>query len=483
MTLDPHVFVLFGGTGDLSKRLVLPALLDLSRANPELDFVVLATARAELTDAQFRDEVVRGMVEVGGVKKGEAQRFARKRLFFQTLDNDPTPDDYDAIRDKADALAQKYGLGQNRVYYLALPPGAFEMTAGWLGHTGMNKAPEGGWVRIVVEKPFGHDLASARHLNEVLHRYFDEHQVYRIDHYLAKETVQNLLVLRMANPIFERLWNRDTIERVDIRVAETVGVGTRGGYYDRAGVVRDMIQNHLTQLYTLMAMELPAGADADAIRSEKIKVLRSTQPIEGRKVVFGQYTAGTVDGEDVPAYRDAPKVRSGSDTPTFAAIVLHVGNWRWEGVPFVLSTGKALKGRVSEIVVTFRSAPISFFRDMKGCDVPPNQLRIELQPDEAFSLSFGVKRPGDGMVVEPERFTFDYNDAFGEPAPAYRTLVEDIIRGDQTLFVHADEVEASWRLYDPVLRRDRTVYPYPAGSWGPEQAAKITDLTGLPAEE
>ncbi|MBE2185764.1 MAG: glucose-6-phosphate dehydrogenase [Rhodothermales bacterium] len=477
MTLDPHVFVLFGGTGDLSKRLVLPALLDLSKANPDLDFVVLATARAELNDAQYRDEVVRGMVEVGGITKREAERFAKKRLYFQTLDNDPTPDDYERIRDKADGLAKKHGIGGNRVYYLALPPGAFEMTAGWLGHTGMN-AEQNGWVRIVVEKPFGHDLASARHLNAVLHRYFDEHQIYRIDHYLAKETVQNLLVFRMANPIFERLWNRDTIERVDILVAETVDVGTRGGYYDHAGATRDMIQNHLTQLFTLVAMEIPAATDADAIRAEKVKVLRSTLPVGRRDAVFGQYTAGTVDGREVIGYRQAPKVRPDSDTPTFASFRLHVENWRWQGVPFVLTTGKALRERVSEIVVTFRTPPVAFFRDVEGASVAPNQLRFELQPDEAFTLSFGVKRPGDGFVVVPQHFSFDYNQAFGEPAPAYRTLVEDIIRGDQTLFVHADEVEASWTLYDPVLRRSRTVYPYPAGSGGPQEATKLTPLVG-----
>lgn len=479
MTLDPHVFVLFGGTGDLSKRLVLPALLDLSKANPDLNFVVLATARAELTDAQFRDEVVRGMTDVGGVTKRDAERFAKKRLFYQTLDNDPTPDDYERIRDRADALAKKYDIGGNRVYYLALPPGAFEMTAGWLGHTGMN-TEDRGWVRIVVEKPFGHDLTSARHLNAVLHRYFDEHQIYRIDHYLAKETVQNLLVFRMANPIFERLWNRDTIERVDIRVAETVDVGTRGGYYDQAGATRDMIQNHLTQLFTLVAMEIPAATDANAIRAEKVKVLRSTLPIGRRDAVFGQYTSGTVNGRDVIAYRQAPKVRPDSDTPTFAAIRLHVENWRWQGVPFVLTTGKALKERVSEIVVTFRTPPVAFFRNVEGASVTPNQLRFELQPEEAFTLSFGVKRPGDGFVVEPQKFSFDYNKAFGEPAPAYRTLVEDIIRGDQTLFVHADEVEASWALYDPILRHSRTVYPYPAGSWGPEEATRLTPLLAAP---
>ena len=480
--MDPHVFILFGATGDLSKRLILPALYDLTRAHPDLKMRVLGTARSEFDDAGFRAEAVRGLVELGGLKKREAERWAKEYVYFQTLDNDPTPDDYERVRDKADDLAARFDLGPNRVHYLALPPGAFESTAVWLGDVGMNRPKGGrGWVRLVVEKPFGHDLASARHLNAVIHRYFTEDQVYRIDHYLGKETVQNLLVFRLGNPIFERLWNREHIERVEILVAEDLDVGTRGAYYDHAGAVRDMIQNHLTQVFTLVAMEVPATADADAIRSEKVKVLRSTAPIDGRHVVFGQYTAGAIGARAVPAYTTLKGVRPGSDTETFAAIEHRVQNWRWEGVPFVLQTGKALAERRTEVRVYFRPAPVALFRQMDGCHLNPNVLRIQLAPDEGFALSFEVKRPGDGYTVATQNLGFDYSEAFGEPPTAYRTLVEDLIRGDQTLFVHADEVEASWALYDPILRRSRKVYPYAPGSWGPDEVRRLAGADDAPA--
>ena len=397
---------------------------------------------------------------------------AKDNLFYQSLDGDPTPDDYERVHLKAHEVAHRFGLGANRVYYLALPPSAFAMTAEWLGRTGMNR-PMGedgkpGWVRLVVEKPFGHSLASAKALNATLHEHFDESEIYRIDHYLGKETVQNLLVFRLANPIFERLWNRDAIERVDILMAEDLDVGTRGAYYDHAGAVRDMLQNHMMQLLSLTAMEVPSNPGADAIRAEKVKVLRSVAPLDGRQVVFGQYTAGRVDGRSVEAYRDLKGVAPGSDTETYAALRVSIPNWRWEGVPFVLRTGKALPQRRTEVRVTFRPAPVAFFRGFDGCQIESNVLRIELQPDEGFSLRFGVKKPGDGMTVETQRFHFDYAEAFGEPPSAYRTLVEDIIRGDQTLFVHADEVEASWALFDPILKNRRKVHPYDAGSWGPE---------------
>jgi glucose-6-phosphate 1-dehydrogenase len=471
--MDPHLFLLFGATGDLSKRLILPALVDLTRAHPDLKMRVLGVSRSEYDEAAFRDEAVKGMVEVGGLKKREATAWAKRHLHYVSLDGDPTPDDYERVKHYADHLADTHDLGPNRIHYLALPPAAFGMTAEWLGRTGMDGADGDGWVRLVVEKPFGHDLKSAQQLNALIHQHFDESQVYRIDHYLGKETVQNLLVFRLGNPVFERLWNREAIERVDIYVSEDLDVGTRGAYYDTAGAVRDMIQNHLTQLFTLVAMEVPAVPEADFVRAEKVKVLRSTAPIVGRDVVFGQYGAGRAGGADVPAYRSLRGVARGSDTETFAAIRLHVNNWRWQGVPFVLRTGKALKRRLTEVRVTFRSAPVAFFRGFDGCHLPPNTLRILIQPDEGFSLSFGVKRPGDGFVVEPHNFHFDYNEAFGEPPSAYRTLVEDLIRGDQTLFVHADEVEAAWALYDPILRRHRAVHPYAPGTWGPEAADKL----------
>ncbi len=485
--MDPHLFVLFGSTGDLSRRLILPALVDLTRSHPDLNLKVLGVSRTEYDDNAFRADTVKGLVEIGGLKKREATAWAKEYLFYQSLDGDPTPDDYERVRIRADELAHRFGLGPNRALYLALPPGAFEMTADWLGRTGMNRpmddgsgaadgSPGGtpaGWVRLVVEKPFGNSLASARHLNEVLHRHFEESQIYRIDHYLGKETVQNLLVFRLANPIFERLWNRDAIERVEILVSEDLDVGTRGAYYDRAGAMRDMIQNHLTQLLTLVAMEVPSNPGADAIRDEKVKALRSIAPIGPKDVVLGQYTGGHVGDHSVEPYADLKGVAPGSDTETYAAVRLALNNWRWQGVPFVLRTGKALRKRTTEVRVTFRPAPVAFFRGFDGCHLEPNVLKMEIQPDEGFSLTVGVKRPGDGFVVEPHRFHFDYTEAFGEPPSAYRTLVEDLIRGDQTLFVRADEVEASWALYDPIVQRRRKVYPYAPGSWGPDEAGKL----------
>ena len=475
---DPHLFVIFGATGVLTKRLILPALYDLTRTESGVKMRILGTSRAELDDASFRDEAARGMADVGGVDPAAARAWANEHLFFQTLDNDPTLDDYERVKHRADSLADEHDLGANRVLYLALPPGAFGPTAEMLGAVGMNRT-EHGWTRLVVEKPFGHDLATAQALNATLHAHFDEAQVYRIDHYLGKETVQNLLVFRLGNPIFERLWNRDHIERVDIVVSEALDVATRGAYYDTAGALRDMVQNHLTQLFTLVAMEVPSTPDAGSIRAEKVKVLRATAPLQSRDVVLGQYTDGMIGERQVTGYLQTKGVAPESHTETYAALRLEVNNWRWQGVPFVLQTGKAMEKRLTEVRVTFREAPVAFFRQQNGCRLRPNVLHMQLAPDEGFSLGFEVKRPGDGYLVQTQHLHFDYGKAFGEPPTAYRTLMEDLVRGDQTLFVHADEVEAAWSLYDPILRRKRKVHPYAPGTWGPVEAVRLTRVESL----
>ncbi|MFO8098391.1 MAG: glucose-6-phosphate dehydrogenase [Salinibacter sp.] len=392
--------------------------------------------------------------------------------------------DYDALRRRVDQLERHRDLPGNRAFYLSLPPTIYGPAIEGIGEVGLSDGP--GWTRLVVEKPFGHDLASAQDLNALVHRFFDEEEVYRIDHYLGKETVQNLLAFRFGNALFESLWNREHIERVEITVSEALGVGERAGYYDQSGHVRDMVQNHLTQLLTLVAMEPPARMAPDAIRDEKVKVLRSVQqPDPEQDVVLGQYDAGTVDGASVAAYTDEPDVPADSTTETFAAVRLGVANWRWQGVPFYLRTGKRLPRKLTQIAVRFQRAPVALFQSdgepclpaAADCEAAPNELLITLQPDEGFDLRFEVKAPGnndDGsMTLETQQLSFSYRDAFGPVPDAYETLLRDVIVGDPTLFVRADEVEASWRLYAPLLAADGPVHPYAAGTWGPEAVDRL----------
>jgi glucose-6-phosphate 1-dehydrogenase len=469
-TVPPNLFVIFGATGDLSKRKILPALCDLCETGQlgECSYVLAVGRRQELDDNAFRKSAVDALVEAK-IQRSTAEKWAKERLFYHAM---PVGEvvDFLSLKQRIEEFEKKHDLPGNRTFYLSLPPPQFAPTIQGLGQAGLNSAP--GWVRIVIEKPFGRDLASAQALNAVVHRYFQEEQVYRIDHYLGKETVQNLLVFRLANGIFESLWNRNHVESVQILVAEELGIEDRAGYYDKAGALRDMVQNHLTQLFTLIAMEVPFAIEAEAIRAEKIKVLRSLSPIRTEDVVFGQYAAGAIGGKKVPGYLEEQGVPPDSKTETYVALKLALDNWRWQGVPFYIRTGKRLEKRLTQISVTFRRPPVCMFQSMGTCLLHSNVLLMTLQPDEGFALYFDVKAPGEPFDLKTFPLDFRYGEVFKELPEAYETLLLDVMVGDQTLFVHSEEVEASWRFYEPLLHQDRIVHPYPAGTSGPSAAER-----------
>ena len=475
---DKHLFVVFGGTGDLMERKLLPALFNL--VNDELlspeQCVILGVARStDWDDASYREWAESVITEHANSTRKDVGKWCSRFMYFQTIRNSEQSD-FQNLADRILTLEKEHDLPGNRVFYLAIPPVAYETTINGLGYASLNESP--GWTKIVVEKPFGRDLASAQKLNSITHEYFSEEQIYRIDHYLGKETVQNLLVFRFANAIFESIWNRDRIESVQITVSEELGVGHRADYYDKSGAVRDMVQNHLTQLLTLIAMEVPSSFDAESIRSEKIKVLKGINTIEPEDVVLGQYIAGMVEDEQVPGYLEEEGVPEDSTTETFAAIRLEILNWRWQGIPFYIRTGKRLPERLTQIIVRFRRPPVSVFHPYDRCTLHSNALIITLQPNEGFDLQFEVKSPGEPLQMQTHDLGFRYADAF-EPLPdAYRTLLLDVIQGDQTLFVHGEEVEASWKLYTPLLDGKMEIHPYEAGTWGPDQAIKLPKSIG-----
>ncbi len=473
-SFDPHLFVIFGSTGDLAHRKLFPALFRLStRTLRDTPHHILGLGRRhELDDESFRKTICASLIEQG-VAEEEATRWTTNTLSYQTVANGS---DYPALARRIDRLDQDHHLKGNRAFYLSLPPRLFPEVIMELGKADLHRAP--GWARLVIEKPFGQDLDSALSLNGLVHRYFEESQVFRIDHYLGKDTVQNLLVFRFGNAIFESLWNRSQIDNIQITVAETIGVGSRAGYYDTSGALRDMVQNHLTQLFTLSAMEVPVSYDPHFVREEKVKVLRATRPIQTGNVVFGQYVRGRIDGVSVVSYREENGIPEDSDTETFVAIKLEVDNWRWQGVPFYLRSGKRLAAHSTEIVVTFKKPPVCLFHSMGCSTASADTLRISIQPDEGFSLSFDIKKPGAGLSTQKQSLDFRYRDVFPELPSPYVTLLEDILCGDPTLFVHALEVEGSWRLYTPLLGDGFPVHSYPAGSWGPRAARDLMSRDG-----
>ena len=481
----PCTVVILGAGGDLTKRKLIPSLLHLLGDGqlPE-ETQVVGVGRSPLSDEEFRES----MGETLSPDAGLWQRFA-SRLSWITGDL-AMPSTYQEIREQLEIIEAGEKGDRGRLFYLAVPPSLYATAIEGLSTSGaapwQDDPKDPRWSRVVVEKPFGQSYETARALNRVIGEVLAEHQVYRIDHYLGKETVQNLMVFRFANSIFEPVWNRHHIHHVQITAAETLGVEHRAGYYEEAGVVRDMFQNHLLQLLTLTAMEPPVSSKADAVRDEKVKVLRAIRPIPRDGIeayaVPGQYGAGTIDDKPVPAYRAEPGVAPKSRTPTYAAVRIMIDNWRWEGVPFFLRSGKRLARRDTEIVIQFRAPPHLMF-PADGRTITPNVLAIQVQPDEGLSLSFQIKAPGAGMRMTEVRMEFSYAEAFGPTEhDAYETLLLDCMTGDPTLFIRADATEAAWKVVDPIIQAweaETSAVPiYPAGGWGPPQSDALIASCG-----
>ncbi len=485
---EPCTVVLFGASGDLAKRKVLPAMFDLaSHGSLGPQYAIVGFARTPMSDENFRGmvgEAAKTMSEIGPIDPKKWGEFA-SNLHYQAGEYG-NADDYAKLAKRLTDLESEKNLTGNRLFYLSTPPEVYHSIVEQLGKAGLARPSKpNSWVRIIIEKPFGRDLASAKDLNCVVLNVFEESQVYRIDHYLGKDTVQNLLVLRFSNGIFEPLWNRNYVDHVQITAAETLGVERRGGFYETAGALRDMIQSHVLQLTSLVAVEPPASFDATSVRNEKLKVLQSIRPFDlgmvAQSVVRGQYAAGTIDGKPVPGYRSEPNVSPKSRTETFVAAQLLIDNWRWAGVPFYLRTGKRLAKRTTEIVIQFKRAPHIVFRDR---DVEANRLVLNIQPDEGISVSFGAKRPGPDMAIGNVTMNFSYREGFGDGArSAYATLLSDCVRGDATLFDRGDSVEAAWALVDPILdvwsaAKTASVPQYAAGNFGPRESDLLLEREG-----
>jgi glucose-6-phosphate 1-dehydrogenase len=487
--LDPCTIIIFGASGDLTARKLVPALYHLFKDKQmPASFRVLGFARREKTDDSWRQELRAALDQFSRTKPVDDavwKAFAENLSYCQGDLND------DAAYKKMEAQLTGFGSGplrENLLFYLAISPSQFGEVIEQLHRAGLLNLNGAAWQRIVVEKPFGHDLASAQALNRELMRYAHEQQVFRIDHYLGKETVQNILMFRFSNSIFERLWNRESVDHVQITVSEKLGVGERGGYYEEAGALRDMVQNHMLQVLSLIAMEPPVSLEAEAVRDEKVKLLKSIRKLAledvQRQVVRGQYFAGLVGGEARPGYRQEPKVKSDSNVETYVALKLFIDNWRWSGVPFYLRTGKNLPASVSEVRVQFRPTPNVLFAAQCGVHMDANAIALRLQPDEGIYLRFNGKVPGMSLGVRPVRMHFSYDAEFGAYTPeAYERLLLEAMLGDATLFIRRDEVETAWQIADsiragwqnrPLTNREF----YAAGTWGPIAADDLLAQQG-----
>jgi glucose-6-phosphate 1-dehydrogenase len=487
-TADPCTVVLFGASGDLAKRKVIPAMYDLVQHNSLGErYAIVGFARTQMNDESFRatiGEAAKTISEVGPIDPGKWNAFASN--LYYTAGEYGDPNSYAQLAKRLAEIDAEKKLGGNRLFYLSTPPEVYPDIVEQLGRAGLAKpAGPNSWVRIIIEKPFGKDLATAKELNKIVLNVFEEKQVYRIDHYLGKDTVQNLLVLRFSNGIFEPLWNRNYVDHVQITAAETLGVERRGGFYESTGALRDMIQSHVLQLTSLTAVEPPASFDATAVRNEKLKILQSIRPFDlemvAQSVVRGQYAPGKQGDKPIAGYREEPGVNPQSRTETFVAMRVLIDNWRWAGVPFYLRTGKRLAKRTTEIMIQFKKAPHIVFRER---EIEPNRLILNIQPDEGISVSFGAKRPGTEMSIGNVTMKFNYLEGFGGASrSAYATLVNDCLRGDATLFDRGDSVEAAWSLVDPILdvwsaAKTAVVPSYASGSWGPKESDLMLERDG-----
>ncbi|HEX5422513.1 MAG TPA: glucose-6-phosphate dehydrogenase [Candidatus Acidoferrales bacterium] len=485
----PCAMVIFGAGGDLTKRKLMPALYNLAKSNllPE-QFAIVGVSIESYTSEQFRDLMTKDIREYGDVQVDLATWNDFVRKFHYVSGDFADPGLFKKLGDKLAQIEKEQRTDGNVLFYLAIAPSFFTQVVNQLGAAGLTKQDDHRWRRIVIEKPFGHDLPSAVELNEALVKVLDEKQIYRIDHYLGKETVQNILAFRFANGIFEPVWNRRYVDHVQVTVAEELGVELRGGYYEKAGALRDMVPNHIFQLITLTAMEPPISFDAEAVHDEQTKVLRAIQPLSPERVldhaVRGQYDAGAVNGRHVQAYRAEPNVAPDSNTPTFVAMALHIDNWRWAGVPFYLRTGKRMSRRVTQVVIRFRRPPFVLFRKTPVNAIDPNELVINIAPTEGICLNFEAKIPGPVVRLGAVNMDFQYSDYFGTtPSTGYETLLYDCMMGDPTLFQRADMVESGWAVVQPILDVWKALPPrdfpnYAAGSWGPAQAEELLRREG-----
>jgi glucose-6-phosphate 1-dehydrogenase len=477
---DPCILVIFGASGDLTKRKLFPALYSLAyrRLLPD-NFAVVGVSRSEETDEEFKERMKEAVQEFGrDAFRDDAWELLAGGMRYVAMDI-ADPEGEDRLAETLNELDEERETRGNRVYYLATPPGAFPTAAQVVG----KRRKTQGWTRLIVEKPFGHDLESARELQSVITRYFDETEVFRIDHYLGKETVQNMLVLRFANGIFEPIWNRQFVDHIQLTVAESIGIEGRAGYYEQAGAIRDIFQNHLLQLVAITAMEPPIDFTADAVRNEKVKVLRSIHTPGPKSVVRGQYGRGFIEGQEVPGYREEPDVDPQSMTETYVAAKLYVDNWRWADTPWYVRTAKRLPRRETTIAIHFKKAPHPPFEELAAEGLRPNVLIIHVQPDEGISLAISVKVPGHGMMIRTVHMDFLYGGAFRTGLPeAYERLILDAMLGDATLFTRIDEVEEQWSLVDAIVAawaRDRPAFPnYAAGTWGPPSADELLHRDG-----
>ena len=483
---ENQMLVIFGASGDLTARKLIPAIFSLAKDGhlPE-NFVVLGASRSAWSDEDFRKSVVTESkylkADVNGETKKLVQGFADK-LFYHELGKDQDAD-YTNLKKRIDALNSAHKTNTNYIFYLSTPPSAYEIISKNLHEQDLDNEKDG-WKRLIVEKPFGYSLETAKNLNKVLQKYFKESQIFRIDHYLGKETVQNLLVTRFANSIFEPLWNRNYIHHVEITNAESGGVEKRGGYYDKSGALRDMFQSHLMQIVALIVMEPPLNADAEEIRNEKLKALKSLRIMTDEKTLHentirAQYVSSIIDGKKVKGYREEEDVDPNSKTETYAALKFFVDNWRWADVPFYVRTAKRMPTKVTEVVIHFKSPHHQIFKD-SGMTNKDNKLVIRIQPDEGILIKFGVKVPGQGFKVERANLDFYYSSLTETNVmQAYERLLLDAMQGDATLYARADEVEAAWEFVDPILNywknSDAKVYGYSAGVWGPENADDLIE--------